>query len=182
VGAVFAFILGIVLYTHGKPGEETQVRLFIVLFVSGIVPVADLIVTTLLGLYVVQIARVTRDEIVSMPLLAKWFPKLAWLVPVQSVNEASVVEYAAVAERLERDGAGQGARITYFEEKGKKTDKSFLNAAIVDGEGIPLRVRRFRREMQGALLVLNDGGSVFLGFNNPAEAVTAIHQARGGAV
>lgn len=177
VGALAFIGVGIMFYVKGT-GNSGE-RLVVSLVLGVIAPVSELIVTTILGLYVVQIVRVTRDEIVSMPLLAKWFSGLAWRIPIQSINEASVVEYAQVAEKLEREGAGPGARVTYFQEKGKKVDKSFLNAAMVDGDGIPLRVRRPRGEKQGAMLVLNDRTSLFLGLNNPAEAVDAIRQARG---
>jgi hypothetical protein len=179
LAAVILFVFGIVFYTQGKAGQDVQTRLLIIVFFSGIAPLGELVILNLLSLYVIQIAKVTPDEIVCMPMLAKWIPRLAWRVPIQTVNDAAVIEYNAVAERLEREGAGDGARITYFEEKGKNVDKSFLNAASVDGDGVSLRVRRFRGEKQGALLLLNNGSSLFLGFSDPAAAVAAIRQARG---
>lgn len=179
LSAVIFVVFAIVFYTQAKAEQDAQTRLFILIFFGGIAPLGTLTVLNMLSLYVMQIAEVTPDEIVCMPMLAKWIPRLAWRVPIQTVNDASVIDYAAIAERLEREGAGDGARITYFEEKGKKVDNNFTNAAIVDGEGIPLRVRRFRGEKRGALLELNDGSSLFLGFGDPAAAVAAIRQARG---
>ncbi len=123
------------------------------------------IVCLLLGMSSIKITRVTKDEIISMSLLGKVFPKLAWHVPTLMIAEATVMEFEMVM--LQMDSIPKNASVRK------------INGQIVSiGGDVPLRVRRDMSETSGVMIMLGDGTGVFLGTPNPEKLCAAIQDAR----
>ncbi len=125
------------------------------------------IVCFLLGISSIKITRVTKDEIVSMSLLGKVFPKLAWHLPTVMIAEATVMDFEMVMLQLNKDLIPKNALVRK------------VNGQIVSiGGDVPFRVRRDMSETSGVMIILGDGKSVFLGSSSPEKLCAAIQEAR----
>lgn len=174
---VMLFLFLLTMHVYSNPGsapnavEVFKGRFFQCFFLLF------LVVHALRAAFFLKWVLITRAEIIYMPLPAYLIPGLAWRVSIDSIADVTIVDFQQIVARLERDGAGNGAKIRYWSRRGT-TRKPFHSVKLVEGRNIPLRVWGFSAEKMGILLTLKNGADLFIDFQNPGEAVVAILQAR----